>query len=35
LQQVVRIRRTAAEFDTSTLLACRFVLLLGQEGWTA
>ncbi|HSG08453.1 MAG TPA: protein-L-isoaspartate(D-aspartate) O-methyltransferase [Longimicrobiales bacterium] len=35
LQQVVAIRRRGADFSTTTLMGCRFVLLLGEEGWSA
>lgn len=33
LQRIVRIVRHGSEFLKETLLACRFVPLLGQEGW--
>jgi protein-L-isoaspartate(D-aspartate) O-methyltransferase len=33
LQQVVRVLRHGSEFTKETMLACRFVPLLGEEGW--
>jgi len=33
-QDLVRVRRRGDEFATERLLACRFVPLLGEEGWT-
>jgi protein-L-isoaspartate O-methyltransferase len=34
LQRVVRVTRTGTTFTSETMLACRFVPLLGAEGWT-
>ncbi len=33
LQRIVRVVRHGSEFLNETMLACRFVPLLGQEGW--
>ena len=33
LQDLVRVRRTGTEFTTERLIACRFVPLVGEEGW--
>jgi len=33
LQRLVRVTRTGSEYATETLLACRFVPLIGGEGW--
>ena len=35
LQHVVRVRRHGTEFTSATLLGCRFVPLLGREGWAS
>lgn len=33
IQELVRVTRTGDEFVSETLLTCRFVPLLGEEGW--
>lgn len=33
LQELIRITRTGDDFRSEKLLACRFVPLLGEEGW--
>ena len=35
LQRVVRVLRHGSEFTKETMLACRFVPLVGEEGWPA
>ncbi|RMG00638.1 MAG: protein-L-isoaspartate(D-aspartate) O-methyltransferase [Planctomycetota bacterium] len=34
LQRLERIRRRGDEFESETLIGCRFVPLIGQEGWS-
>ncbi len=33
IQELVRVTRTGDSFESENLLACRFVPLLGEEGW--
>jgi protein-L-isoaspartate(D-aspartate) O-methyltransferase len=33
VQELVRVTRTGTEFRTEELISCRFVPLLGEEGW--
>jgi protein-L-isoaspartate(D-aspartate) O-methyltransferase len=33
IQELVRVTRTGDSFESEDLLACRFVPLLGEEGW--
>ncbi|NNM06338.1 MAG: protein-L-isoaspartate(D-aspartate) O-methyltransferase [Gemmatimonadetes bacterium] len=35
VQELVRVTRNGNQFETENLLACRFVPLLGEEGWEA
>jgi len=35
LQDLVRVTRHGEAFDEESMLACRFVPLLGAEGWTS
>ncbi|NNJ26131.1 protein-L-isoaspartate(D-aspartate) O-methyltransferase [Alienimonas chondri] len=34
-QELIRVRKTGKEFDRETLCGCRFVPLIGEQGWSS